>query len=153
MMPRMAKGGFWDYQDYWNTVTSSSYWFDAEWKQRRDINEVERQEYALAEQMTMLGSALAQAQKQLLELSMTTVVMAQMLAEAGTLDTDRLHARIDAELDKLKPKVAPLEPHPVKAKPLDTPTTCGRCGKSVPQSRTTITEKYGTVCDSCAETA
>jgi hypothetical protein len=138
---RMAKGGFWDYQDYWKTVTSSRGWFDSEWKQRRDINDLEIVEAMTQDQVTSLQLALGQAQKQLLELSMTVVVMSELLAEAGALDTAKLHARIDAELEALRPKV------PVGAKVV----TCARCGQQVAETATTITERYGTVCDRCAE--
>ena len=152
----MAKGGFWDYQDYWKTVTSGRSWFDAEWKQRRDINDLETAEAQTAYDVSSLQVAIGQMQKKLLELSVTTIVMAQVLEEAKLLDLAQLHARIDAELENLRPKPAPMpqsppEPHPTKAKPLDTPVACGKCGTSVPSSRTTITERYGTVCDRCAE--
>jgi len=146
----MAKGGFWDYQDYWGTVTSGSFWFDAEWKQRRDLNDLDAAGQAVRYDVQSLSTALAQAQKQMLELSMTVVVMAQMLQEAGHLDLDAMHARIDTELEKLRPKAPPpLEAHPAKPHPLDTPVLCTKCGKMVPASRTTITEA-GTVCDNCA---
>ena len=152
----MARGGFWDFQGYWQTVTSGSYWFDAEWKQRRDINMLEAEEMQVVNDLGTLQTALGQAQKQLFELSMTVVVMAQMLEEAGHLDTNALHERIDAELDKLRrpkpvpaPAPAPIAAAPSKPKVHDTPVACGRCGKTVPSSQTTITAS-GTVCDSCA---
>ncbi|HEY1556992.1 MAG TPA: hypothetical protein VGF94_19290 [Kofleriaceae bacterium] len=154
----MTKGGFWDFQDYWQTVTSSSFWFDSEWKQRRDINNLEIAESEVQYEVGSLGVALGQIQKQMLELSMTVVVMSQVLHEAGALDVPKLQARIDAELEKLRPKPKPQQPqvvvaHPTKAKPPDTQVPCQRCGASVPSSRTTITERYGTVCDDCAERA
>jgi len=154
---RMPNRGFWDFDGYWSTLTSGSLWFDSEWKQRRDINSLEAAEEQTMFDVSKLGAAIAQVQKQMLELSMTVVVMSQVLHEAGALDVPKLQARIDAELDKLKPKPRPQpQPsatnaaHPSKAKPVDTGVTCARCGASVLSSRTTITER-GTVCDACAE--
>ena len=153
---RMPNRGFWDFEGYWQTLTSGSLWFDSEWKQRRDINGLEAVEEQTMYDVGKLSNAVAQMQKQMLELSMTVVVMSQVLHEAGALDVPKLQARIDAELDKLRPKPQPPTPvqaHPTKAKPVDTTVTCARCGNSVPSSRTTITERYGTVCDACAEKA
>jgi formylmethanofuran dehydrogenase subunit E len=77
-----------------------------------------------------------------------------MLGEAGAFDIAKLQSRIDAEIEKLRPKPRAaastvVEAHPTKPKPLDTPVTCARCGKTVPSSRTTITAA-GTMCDTCA---
>lgn len=146
----MARGGFWDFENYWSTVTSGSFWFDGEWKQRRDINMLEAVEQANQIDISMLQSALAQAQKQMLELSMSVVVMAQMLQEAGQLDLDKLHARLDAELERIRPKPQPaIDAHPAKARPQDFAVQCAKCGRTVPSSQTTITEA-GTHCDTCA---
>jgi len=155
----MPKGGFWDFQDYWQTVTSGRFWFDTEWKQRRDINDLEAVEQQMQYDVSSVGNGVAQLQKQVLELSMTVVVMSQMLHEAGVVDVAKLQERIDAEMEKLRPKrpqpaaaTTGIEAHPAKPKPVDTPVTCARCGQSVLSSHTTITAN-GTVCDSCAEKA
>jgi formylmethanofuran dehydrogenase subunit E len=145
----MARGSFWDYQDYWSTITSSSSWFDAEWKQRRDLNRVESDAQQLQLDANVQRQALGQMQQQMLELSMTVVVLTQMLQESGHLDVEALHTRLDAELEKLRPVRRAIEAHPTKAPPPDAPVQCAKCGRSVPSTKTTITES-GTVCDSCA---
>lgn len=145
----MAKAGFWDFDGYWQTIMSSSYWFDSEWKQRRDINELQVEEAQVETDLSRVRVALAQTQRQVMELSLTIVVMARLLQEAGQLDLDAVHAKVDAELEKLRPKPAPIVAHPGKSRPPDVQVTCARCGALVMSSGTTITEK-GTVCDSCA---
>src|SRR5690348_18261450 len=90
----MAKGGFWDFDGYWQTVLSSSYWFDSEWKQRRDINELQVEEAQVETDLARVRVALAQTQRQMMELSLTVVVMAQLLQEAGHLDLAAVHARV-----------------------------------------------------------
>jgi formylmethanofuran dehydrogenase subunit E len=145
----MARGSFWDYEGYWSTLTSSSYWFDANWKQRRDINRAETAEQQLQYDVNGLRSALGQMQQQMLDLSVAVVVLTQMLQESGQLDVEALHARLDAELAKLRSVPRPNEANPTKAPPPDLPVQCAKCGRTVPSSKTTITEA-GTLCDGCA---
>jgi hypothetical protein len=83
--------------------------------------------------------------------------MSQMLGEAGALDIPVLQARVEAEIDKLRPQPPPPAPavsasvaHPVKAPPPVTQVRCDRCGKTVASTHTTITAN-GTLCDGCAQ--
>jgi hypothetical protein len=164
---RMAKGGFWDFENYWSTVTSGSFFFDAEWKQRRDINSLEAADQHLQAGVMSVGARLAQTQEQVFHLSMMVYVLSSMLHEAGLLDGQTLQARVDAEIAKVRPPPPPPMVDPWAAKPASPapaapvgepyrdrhetqPTVpCARCGAVVPTSQTTITEN-GTVCDPCA---
>lgn len=162
MLRGMPKGLF---EGYWNTVTSRSYFWDTEWRQRRDINDLEGAEVALESNQNQLAAANAQLHRHVMDLTMTVAVLVQLLEEAGHVDSKALRARVEAEIAKSRPAAAPVvdpwaQPGaapaaPAVAKPVAKPApvaaqvTCVKCGATVPASRTTITEA-GTVCDKCA---
>lgn len=118
------------------------YWFDSEWKQRDDINELQGTAGAAAYSAEMAQQHLAQLRPLVFELSATVAVLVKMLAEAGQLDPKVLQYRIEAELEARR-NWRPAPPPP----PSPIPNIkCVRCGREVPPS-TTIMTADGAVCD------
>jgi len=144
-MPRMAVGFF-------------DTFFDSDYRQRSDINDVQMDaaeaRAMVAETSAVLGAQLAAQRDQIRDLSMLTSVLARMLIEGGIVDEKILRYRVEAELEShaeriaAKASTAGSEPAPVDEPPPTTPTTCVRCGVTVPANLTVITAD-GTVCDRC----
>jgi len=145
MMPVMAVGFF-------------DTFFDSDHRQRRDINEVrsEAQEARemVAETSAFFGAQIAKQRDQIRDLTMLASVLARMLIDSGVIDEKVLRYRIEAELEAHNERVAAPavqagpEVRPVEEPPPTTPTTCARCGATVPANLTVITAD-GTVCDRC----
>lgn len=89
------------------------YWFDSEWRQRDDINDLAAESGATAYGVEILQQQVAQLRPMVFELSATVAVLVKMLAEAGQLDTKVLQYRVEAELEERRhpkpPPPAPLE--------------------------------------------
>ncbi|MFN0245769.1 MAG: hypothetical protein ACKV2T_02605 [Kofleriaceae bacterium] len=120
------------------------YWFDNEWKQRDDINDLAGQAGAAAYGVEMLQHQLGQLRPMLFELSATVAVLVKMLAEAGQVDPKVIQHRVDAELEARRtwrpPPAQPSPPAPLPA------IRCTRCGRDVAPARTIMTAD-GAVCD------
>jgi hypothetical protein len=152
-MMRVMAGPF-DYRGFWGTVFSPSGVWDAEWKQRRDINELNSANQTMAFEMSSTLESLAQLREHVFLISVTVGVMADMLREAGQLDPDVLRARVEARLDEARtpperPAGPPLDAPAPNHAPASGTATCAKCGKTVLAAQTTITER-GTMCDACA---
>jgi hypothetical protein len=117
------------------------YWFDTEYRQRRDIDATSDEIHALDDQATQQAIATISMHTQIAELSATVSVLMKMLAEAGQLDMKVLRYRVEAELDA---RHAPTEPEPPATMP--TEIACAKCGKKVPPPQTIMTVK-GAICD------
>jgi hypothetical protein len=127
----------------------SFYWGDSEWRQRQDIDSAFATE---ASDMAFVTAQIRQLKTEIADLQHTVAALMKVLAEMGQLDPRAVQLRVEAELEAMKPPPAPPrapDAYPHKAKPVDTPVQCARCGDRVPSSRTTITEQ-GTLCDRCA---
>ncbi len=112
------------------------YWFDTDWKQRDDINELMGTAGVAAFNAEMAQRQLAQLRPLVFELSATVAVLTKMLAEAGQLDPKVLQYRIEAEIDARR-----------NWKPEAQPTIkCSRCLREVVPARTLMTGD-GAVCD------
>ncbi len=118
------------------------YWFDSEWKQRDDINDLQGAAGAAAYSAEMAQQQLAQLRPLVFELSATVAVLVKMLAEAGHLDPKVLQYRIEAELDARRNWRPPPPPPPQPIPPIK----CSRCLREVPPERTIMTAD-GAVCD------
>jgi hypothetical protein len=158
----MAKKGL--FEDYWKTMFSPSNIFDAEWRQRRDLNELQDTAAQLEGSLTQVGVANVQLRRHVEDLTTTLGVLLQYLEETGHVDAAALQQRIEAAITASHPpttdipdpwhaKSAAAAPPPpaVDDKPVvEATVACAKCHASVPVSRTTITERFGTVCDRCA---
>jgi hypothetical protein len=134
-----------------------SYWFDSEYRQRRDINSLQMQDAALSDTVQTLSARIAQLRGQLNDLSLTVAVLVKMLQEANVADPKVLQYRVEAEKEAIAEAaaeharaLAAASPH---ASPSKTPTPvfdvrCDGCGNTVPSTQTTITER-GTMCNQC----
>ncbi|MCX5743194.1 MAG: hypothetical protein NT062_11940 [Proteobacteria bacterium] len=134
--------------------------FDSEYRQRDDINDLRDRESSLAGDLSALGQQNAMLRQQVHELSMVVNVLVKMLEEAGHVEAKILRYRVEAELDAQAAQRsnapglgaslygAPADDRPVDAPPPTTPTTCSRCGAQVPANLTVITAD-GVVCDRC----
>lgn len=147
-MPLMAVGFF-------------DMFFDSEYRQRSDINEVRgdaaEARAMVAETSAFLGEKIRTQATQIRDLHMLVSVMARMLIDAGIVDEKVLRYRLEAEMEAdIERRAAQnaarfastSEPRPVEAPPPATPTVCAKCGKTVPAHQTVITAD-GTLCDSC----
>ena len=142
--------GFWDM------------FFDNDYRQREDINEL-RDQLVHATDTTHLARAAGTLSRQVQDLSVLVQMLVRMLEEAGHLDGKVLRYRVEAELENMRAAREAFGPttmgdalraggvasEPVEAPPPSTPTMCTRCGQTVPQNLTTITAS-GVVCDRCA---
>jgi hypothetical protein len=118
------------------------YWFDSEWKQRDDINELQGTAGAAAFVADHAQRQLAQLRPMVFELSATVAVLVKMLAEAGQVDPKVIQYRVEAELEARRnwrpPPAPPAQPLPA--------IRCTRCGRDVAPERTIMTAD-GAVCD------
>lgn len=122
------------------------YWFDSEWKQRDDINELQGTAGAAAYGVEVLSQQLAQLRPLVFELSATVAVLVKMLAESGQVDPKVIQYRVQAELEARRNW---RPPPPPPAAPLPA-IRCTRCGRDVLPERTIMTAD-GAVCDpTCA---
>jgi len=135
--------GFWDS------------FFDSDYRQRSDINEMRDTAFYVANDLETLRGACGTLQRQVHDLSVLVTVLVRILEESGQVDTKVLRYRVEAELDAIA-AARGLAPAPVTTsgspahEPAPTvPTRCTKCGQTVPANRTTITE-LGVVCDVCA---
>jgi hypothetical protein len=142
--------GFWDM------------FFDSDYRQRSDINEL-RDQLATAADHSQVAAASAAMHRQIQDLSVLVSMLVRMLEESGHVDGKVLRYRVEAELDNMRAaresfgptsmgdalRAATTSAGPVEAPPPTTPTKCAKCGTTVPQNRTTITAD-GVVCDQCA---
>lgn len=149
---RVMTVGFWDM------------FFDSEYRQRADINDLRDLETNIAYDVASLGTHTSQLRRQVHDLSMTVAVLVKMLEEVGQIDAKTLRYRVEAEVEamaaaaKAAHAVAPdnlnqmlhasSAAQPAHAKPPTTLVTCVQCGATVPANQTTITAR-GTVCDRC----
>jgi hypothetical protein len=117
--------------------------FDDDYRQRSDINDLRRQESVVATDVAGLSQQIAALRKQVHDLSMTVAVMMKMLGEAGQLDPKIVRYRVEAELEAAEEATHKAPTAMVK---------CDRCKASVPANLTTLTET-GQVCDRCAAMA
>lgn len=118
------------------------YWFDNEWKQRDDINELQGTAGAAAYGVEVLQAQVAQLRPLVFEMSATVAVLVKMLAEAGHLDPNVLQSRIKAEIEERRNW---RPPPPPPAGPLPN-ITCTRCGRERRPEDTLMTAD-GAVCD------
>lgn len=142
--------GFWDM------------FFDNDYRQREDINEL-REQLASATDTNHLARAASTLGRQVQDLSVLVQVLVRMLEESGHLDGKTLRYRVEAELENMRAireSMGPLSmgdalrgggssARPQEAPPPTTPTLCVKCSRMVPQNQTTITAN-GVVCDRCA---
>jgi hypothetical protein len=119
--------------------------FDDDYRQRSDINDLRDQEWRIATDVAGLSAQVEKLQGQLHDLSMTVAVLLKMLGEAGTVDPKIVRYRVEAEIEELE---ARREEAAKNHQGSTVPVTCAKCGASVPANRTTITER-GTICDRC----
>ena len=71
-------------------------WIDSEYYQRRDIGTLQDQAEFNAEYVSKLREQVWTLQKQMKELSFTTVALIELLVEKGGVDADLLEQRIQA---------------------------------------------------------
>ena len=142
--------GFWDL------------FFDSDYRQRSDINEL-RDQLAHATDTSHLARAAGTLTRQVQDLSLLVSMLVRMLEESGHVDGKVLRYRVEAELENMRAARESMGPmsmgdalraggassEPQEAPPPTTPTMCTRCGQTVPQNLTTITAS-GVVCDRCA---
>ena len=142
--------GFWDM------------FFDNDYRQREDINEL-RDQLVHATDTSHLARAAGTLSRQVQDLSVLVQMLVRMLEESGHLDGKVLRYRVEAELENMRAAREAFGPtsmadalragraagEPAEAPPPSTPTMCTRCGQTVPQNLTTITAG-GVVCDRCA---
>jgi hypothetical protein len=144
--------GFWDM------------FFDSDYRQRSDINEL-RDQLATAADHSQVVAATSTMARQIQDLSVLVSMLVRMLEESGHVDGKVLRYRVEAELDNmraaresfgatsmseaLRAGGSSASSSPVEAPPPTTPTLCTKCKKTVPANRTTITAD-GVVCDQCA---
>jgi hypothetical protein len=144
--------GFWDL------------FFDSEYRQRADINELRELESNIVYDVASLGTYTSQLRRQVHDLSMTVAVLVKMLEEVGQIDAKALRDRVEAEVQAMAAAAKAAhagEPDnlnqmlqagsaakPAPAKPPTTLVTCVQCGATVPANQTTITAR-GTICDRC----
>lgn len=122
------------------------YWFDSEWRQRDDINDLAAESGATAYSVDILQQQVAQLRPMVFELSATVAVLVKMLAEAGNLDPKVVQYRVEAELEERR------HPKPAPPPPPEAPRVirCIRCLREVPAERTIMTGN-GAMCDpACA---
>ena len=124
------------------TPSFFSYWFDSNWRQRRDIEQTADQVQALEDQLTRSGMAMVSLHTQIAELSATVSVLLKMLGEAGQVDMKVLRYRVEAELDAHRAPAS--EPEPAVTMP--TEITCAKCHRKVPPQQTIMTA-FGAICD------
>ena len=132
--------GFWDR------------FFDSDYRQRTDINELRANSENVTSDLEILRSQCHRMQRQISDLSVLVGVLVKVLEESGQLDAKILRYRVEAELESLAAARVDAKRAQATAKvipPATTPTECGKCGQIVPANRTTITEA-GVVCDRCA---
>jgi hypothetical protein len=113
---------------------------------------------ALSLQLAQLRKLVAAQGETLAQLGVASHVMAQMLSEAGLLDTELLEDRITAEVARMRADAAPPQAavaaaHPYRGgtgAPPSPPatTTCVRCSREVQLAETMISET-GNVCSTC----
>ena len=113
--------------------------FDSEYRQRQDINALESMETSIAGDVAVVGAQLRRLQVSFRELSATTAVLMEMLAEAGQLDPKVVRYRVEAKLEEML--APPAGPSTVR---------CVLCGRDVPAASTLVTGD-GPTCDpTCA---
>jgi hypothetical protein len=133
-----------------------TYWFDSEYRQRRDINSLQMEESALADTMATLSGRINTLRGQVNDLSLTVAVLVKMLQEANVADPKVLQYRVQAEKEAIadaaaehaRALAAAAHVSPLKPPPPVFQVRCDGCGNTVPSTRTTITER-GTLCDVC----
>jgi hypothetical protein len=118
------------------------YWFDSEWRQRDDINDLAGTAGAAAYGVEVLQEQLRQLRPLVFELSATVAVLVKMLAEAGQVDPKVIQYRVEAELEARRNWRPPPPPPPSPIPPI----RCTRCGRDVLPERTIMTAD-GAVCD------
>jgi hypothetical protein len=138
--------------------------FDSNYRQRADINELRDLEWSTSSNVASIGAYTAQLRRQVHDLSMTVAILVKMLEEAGQIDAKTLRYRVEAEIEAMAaaeaqsraggpnslnelPQTGPTA-QPERPEPLTTLVSCVHCGAEVPANETTITER-GTVCDRC----
>src|SRR5882757_2700274 len=104
------------------TPSFFQYWFDSDYRQRRDIEETSDQVHALEDQLTRSGMAMVSLHTQIAELSATVSVLLKMLGDAGQVDMKVLRYRVEAELDVHRAPAS--DPEPVASMPAEI--TCAK---------------------------
>jgi formylmethanofuran dehydrogenase subunit E len=136
---------------FWDTF------FDNDYRQRTDINDVRADTAYVAADVDALRGQVMRLQRQLGDLSVLVSVLVRVLQESGAVDPKVLRYRVEAEIENLavargERMYTPAPAHvanPPEPQAPTVPTTCGKCGQTVPANRTTITEA-GVLCDGCA---
>ncbi len=92
------------------------YYFDSEWRQRSDINDLAAETGAAAYGVEVLQQQMVNLRPMVHELSATVAVLLRMLAEAGHIDPTVIKYRVEAELEERRnwrpPPAAPPAPIP-----------------------------------------
>lgn len=128
------------------------YFTDSPWQRRMDIDRALENEAADFSQLMFQVQRLSQ---ELHEAQLTLAALMKVMSEMGQLDPRTVQLRVEAEIEAMKPRPAPVMPppasvvNPVKPPPPELQVRCDRCGKTVSSTHTTITAS-GTLCDSCA---
>jgi hypothetical protein len=121
------------------------YWFDSEWRQRDDINDLAAESGATAFSVDALQRQVAQLRPMVYELSATVAVLVKMLAEAGQLDPTVVQYRVEAELEERR-NPAPRPPQAPDAPDAPRMIHCSKCLRMVHAERTIMTAN-GAICD------
>src|SRR5262245_24980276 len=113
----------------------NSFWrylFDSDWQQRRDIENLREQlADSYAAQATAASAAsyagghtIGELRQQIHELSVTVMILVDILAETGGLDRDKLRARVEGVLENSRPE-RPSMPDPWRPAPDEPPVGTG----------------------------
>jgi len=124
------------------------FFWDTEYRQRRDINEALDREEAMQSNVDSMATYIRGLRQDIDELRVTVGILVQMLAEANQVDATVIRYRVEAALDELH------APHPGdKTAPTAMPATitCVRCRREVPPASTVMTAD-GARCDPACST-
>jgi hypothetical protein len=127
-------------------------WVSGEWADRRAINRNADELDAVAIDVSQLQTTIRRQGEELLALRAYVIGLIEVMRVKAPFDDAELDAAVSEAYAEITAPPPPLDPRVNMPKPQvrdDRPTTCAKCGKSVPAYRTNITAD-GEVCDSCS---